>query len=319
MPIDLTPKHRLGGKMIFISTSIPDSEDKSDAVQSQQTEQRIHSAVIAMARRVFYEGGWLVFRWHPSLSPLILLTLRHYRTPEFGANLPTDSARESNGPGVTMFQSEVCRRTDTDIHSADHRNGRSGVKLVWTDAVDDEGVTVVAREQAQKLKSIYRMREQMIAETMPDAMVMIGGTNEITEEMTIFQRIRPGKPVYLFETTGGAAAMLAQKARSSPSAGLEMTFGGGRSRDVSGAVRVIDSDVGLFGRARELSTDVGDVAGMTFSGAHEADRRGANRARSPIEPLRHDAQDRLAYVPYELFVGRLVDELVAVGSDRGPG
>ena len=36
-----------------------------------------------------------------------------------------------------------------------------------------------------------------------------------------------------------------------------------------------------------------------------------DRGSSPTKPLRDEATDRTVYVPYELFVGRLIDEIVA--------
>ena len=51
----------------------------------------------------------------------------------------------------------------------------------------------------------------MIRETQPIAMVCIGGMQGVEEEFHLFRTLLPGAPVFVLETTGGAAAWLAER------------------------------------------------------------------------------------------------------------
>lgn len=54
------------------------------------------------------------------------------------------------------------------------------------------------------------MRERMIEETRPNAMVCIGGMEGVIDEARLFRRGFPDAPIFVLSRTGGAAAILAE-------------------------------------------------------------------------------------------------------------
>jgi len=137
----------------------------------------------------------------------------------------------------------------------------------------------------------------------------------IKEEMEIFQRVRPGHPVYLFETTGGAAARFAKPSLQTPQ--REITLGRANEQRGSGDVRVIDRDADDVG-PRATDGSPRSVAGSRFGEGRSAKAEASPLGRSPVEPLR-DSAGGMSYVPYEFFVGRIVDELANRPAKRDQG
>jgi hypothetical protein len=322
MPIDLTPKHLLRGKTIFLSASVPTPErDPARMKAYRKTEvsqQRVHSAVIAVARRVFYEGGHLVFGAHPSIAPLILLTLEHYQQPATAVPQGPQSppSRETTAPRVTMYQSEVFKRANDASHDTDPATvwplasqrlaTLPGVSVVWTPVIDNESPVPTEKGKPPAPKSLTVMRQRMIGETHPDAMVVIGGMSGIHQELDVFRKLRPGRPVYVFETTGGAAHMLAT-ADSDPNPDSS-TFGVQQAASRDATVQVIDHDAAeLVGRSvRRTQRSIDD---LTFAANPEAGRLIAPIPPSAVDPLVDPTNGKPLYIPYELLVERIVTSL----------
>jgi hypothetical protein len=321
MPIDLTPQLRLQEKTIFLSASVPTPErDPAASKAYRKTEvsqQRVHSAVIAVARRVFYEGGHLVFGAHPSIAPLILLTLEHYQQPATAVSQDSQSppSRETTAPRVTMYQTEVVkqpkdREQDSDPATlwplASQRLATlPGVSVVWTPVIDNESFPP-AKGQPPAPKSLTVMRERMIDETNPDGMVVIGGMSGIHEELELFRKLRPGRPVYVFETTGGAAHMLATE---EPTLHPERrSFGVRDSASRDSMIQVVDHDaaelVGPSVRRPRRSTDE-----LTHSARASAEGGLPPQFDSTADPLYDETTGEPRYVPYELIVERIVTSL----------
>jgi hypothetical protein len=82
------------------------------------------------------------------------------------------------------------------------------VNVKWTEAEPGEFVDPRVKDRSQAPNSMERMRRSMIAETSPLAMVAIGGMAGVRNEAALFAEICPGKPIFAFATTGGAAALL---------------------------------------------------------------------------------------------------------------
>ena len=54
------------------------------------------------------------------------------------------------------------------------------------------------------------MRQRMLRDTNPDAMVCIGGMEGVLEEVTMFSDLSSKGRIFVLKTTGGAAAQLAE-------------------------------------------------------------------------------------------------------------
>src|SRR5438105_6673752 len=63
--------------------------------------------------------------------------------------------------------------------------------------------------------SLRQMREAMIKETSPVAMVAIGGMKGVLDEANLFAELMPNRPIFTYVTTGGAAALLPQRLANS--------------------------------------------------------------------------------------------------------
>ena len=85
------------------------------------------------------------------------------------------------------------------------------VDLRIVPAVNGEVVDPNALDKPQAPKSMELMRRKMIEETKPAAMVCIGGMEGVEEEEKLFKELREGQKIFVLETTGGAAAILAER------------------------------------------------------------------------------------------------------------
>jgi hypothetical protein len=166
---------------------------------------------MALAKAVFIESGTLVLGAHPSISPLVARVIQHYYKPR-PAERGTPGARETGpewrNPSLRMFQSEVWKElwADSTATLAAHPL----VTVDWISHDQREHVDPGMTDQAQAPNSLRRMREAMIENTRPIAMVAIGGMSGVLEEWEAFRKLRPQSPVFALETTGGAAAHIAE-------------------------------------------------------------------------------------------------------------
>lgn len=84
--------------------------------------------------------------------------------------------------------------------------------LHWTDSIGGEYFDPKApRDRPPCPQSTRHMRERMISETEPAAMVCIGGMEGVEQEYEIFREVGIKAPVYVFGETGGASALLADR------------------------------------------------------------------------------------------------------------
>ena len=194
---------RLSGRTVFLAASVPDSERHPEYLQIADAPFQIEQAVVSLARAVFSEGGRLVFGGHPSISPLVAMVAGEYREP-----LRAEEHEERPVAQVAIYQSEAFREViphDTDLLI------RMGLaEEHWIPAVDGERfVRGKGSGGVQCPLSLKVMRERMIDETRPAAMVCIGGMEGVEAEVRLF-----GKRgiVFTLARTGGAAAILSQEA-----------------------------------------------------------------------------------------------------------
>jgi hypothetical protein len=225
---------RLLGRRIFLSASVPSRGRAEKYKRVEDAHLEIDEAVISLARAVFSEDGTLVFGGHPAISPLVAIVAGEYHRPR-AVDDPAENAEESGerfSPLVHIYQSQAFEGYLPDETLMMFRLGHAVIH--WTEAVDGERFDPEAPRSGPPCPESTRlMRERMLREMQPTAMVCIGGMEGVEQEFEMFREIRRGFPVYIFERTGGAAAILAK-------------------RDEPG-VQVLDRDV--LSRLRELRRD----------------------------------------------------------------
>jgi SLOG cluster3 family len=262
--IETTTKGRLRGTSILLSASVP-SKARS------QFYQRIDNALIAVSLAVFSEGGQLVFGGHPSISPLVVMIAREYMVPRIAEDLSQATHGEEGPPTpqVVIYQSAVWQEF-IPFETQNLLAKLPFVHLQIVTAVNGEVVDPTARDKPQAPKSMELMRRKMIEETKPAAMVCIGGGLEGVEEEELFKELRKGQKIFVLETTGGAAAILAERDASDP--------------------RVVRIDRQTIEQANRFWQEI-------------QLHRQEQGLEASFEPQRH-------YAPYTLIAQRIVEEII---------
>jgi|GEM_PF-2337987 len=207
----LTAKSRLHGVTIFLSASIPTRERSDEYKRIPEAPQQIEEAVVCIARAIFMEGGTLVFGAHPSISPLVARVVDHYYLPAAAEELPRERGPERDdsqwqNPSLVIYQSRVWEKYWAE--ATERLTRHPLVRVIWIDAEPGETVNLEIKDRAQAPKSMKKMRESMIEQTSPVAMIAIGGMRGVFDEARIFAKLRPSQPIFTLGTTGGAAALL---------------------------------------------------------------------------------------------------------------
>jgi hypothetical protein len=210
----LIPASRLYGSSVFLSASVPTPERRDEYERISEAPLRIEEAVVCVARAVFIEGGTLVFGAHPSISPLVARVTDHYHLPAPAEKThqkrePDDPGTEWRNPSLVMYQSRVW--SEWWAEDSQHLTQHPLTSLRWVDAADGESIDPKIKDRPQAPKSMEKMRIAMIKDTAPLAMIAIGGMKGVLNEAELFREIWPERPIFALATTGGAAAMLAQR------------------------------------------------------------------------------------------------------------
>ncbi|SHH79402.1 hypothetical protein SAMN04488109_5459 [Chryseolinea serpens] len=202
---------RQGKFTIVMSASVPSGDD----AQYARSQVQIENAVIALARAVFHAGGTLVFGGHPSISPLVAMVATEFendRDPYTSIIIYQSLAYRDVIPRETQFLFTL---------------GFTEVR--WIPA--EEGEIFNPYTGINCPRSLLAMRQRMMTEPKPHAMVCIGGKDVVRDgvrirgvldEFEIFKKERPGQRIFLFKSTGGTTEKITQSvdetgARMSPS------------------------------------------------------------------------------------------------------
>lgn len=204
----------LRGRRVFLSASVPTREGFR---RPSFAALEIEEAVISFARTVLREEGVLVFGAHPSISPLVASVAGEYVTPHLRNDEPPDVEEigqpKRTGPAVVIYQSHAYDGYVPDKTWHMYRLGYAD--LVWCAAQSGETFNP-ARKQVQCPDSLRFMRQKMFQKESPIAMVAIGGMEGVFDEAGLFlqdateRKIQILPPVYVLESTGGAAEILAR-------------------------------------------------------------------------------------------------------------
>lgn len=190
---------------ILLSASVPTKERSEEFRKIPCAQIQIEQAVIALARNVFEVGGRMIFGGHPSISPLVAMV-----ATEFNLNKEIESMErnEPQAKPVSIYQSRAFEEVIPDETFTLFNLGYA--KIIWTNAVNGEKCNPSIKGTTQCERSLAFMRKEMIKENA-DALVCIGGMEGVVEEFDLFREKHPNKPIYLFESTGGASRNLAGK------------------------------------------------------------------------------------------------------------
>lgn len=211
-----TREGSLRGLSIFLSASIP---VRPDFRRISGAAVEIEEAVISFARAVLREDGIIVFGAHPSISPLVSSVATEYLAPRIHTDEPPEvesiGVAKRSGPGVVIYQSHAYDGYLPDKTWEMFRLGYAD--LVWCRSQGGEHFDP-ERKEVQCPRSLEFMRKQMFRKESPSAMVAIAGMEGVIDEAKLFlddkreqNALGLNSPVYLMETTGGAAERLAQE------------------------------------------------------------------------------------------------------------
>jgi hypothetical protein len=173
----------------------------------------VADAVLNLARAIFSNGGRLVMADHPSITPFVAKVSAEYE------HIRRNTDRPPNSPRVILFRSREFAlanpRPTPDWE-------RCGIAHISTPKRFDRTASLqVMREWmlgnfSPEDEGTVEAGERRVLETMrpPRAMIVVGGTLRCFEDVAAFLRIRrerswiPVPQVFVFTTTGGAAARL---------------------------------------------------------------------------------------------------------------
>jgi hypothetical protein len=269
---------RLHGRTVFLSASVPSHAAAARYRRSPHLHLQIQEAVVSLARAVFAAGGRLVFGGHPAISPLVAMVAGEYIRPRL-----VDGHPDPAEVPIIIYQSRAFEGSLPEDTLMMFR--ASYAALVWTEAVGGERLDPRGPRPFCPL-SLRHMRERMLRETNPAAMVCIGGMEGVEEELAVFRELRDRAPIYLFGETGGAAALLGDQVQARDPRWVH------ELRYTPPTLRVIDREVLAALEQRR----------------HEAGLR-------PAAPFATADEPAVPAVPFPLIAQLLVEEL---GGDLEP-
>jgi hypothetical protein len=223
----------LRGVKIFLSASVPSSERSVafHGIPLDRAQTEVEQAVISVARAVYAAGGRIVCGGHPTITPILAIVAGEYVdtvAAEFSREADThpDGGLGAAAP-LIVHQLEAFREL---MPAATHFLEELGqAQIVWHRVDPSEAGKSFPPDVPPYPRSLRRMRESMMEDAAIRAMVCIGGMEGVQDEATMFLDAKPRSRLYVFESTGGAAAMMAGQFKNVAERG--------------GAVRIIDDEV----------------------------------------------------------------------------
>jgi hypothetical protein len=207
---------------VFLSASVP---VRPGFPRVSDAAVEIEEAVISFGRAVLREAGTVVFGAHPSISPLVASVASEYLSPRVKTVAPPEvesiGTPKRFGPGVVIYQSHAYDGYVPDKTWDMYHLGYAD--LIWCGAKNGEQFDPKNRK-LQCPQSLRFMRQQMFGKESPSVMVAMGGMDGVFEEAELFMKDRRRRgisektsPIYLMESTGGAAGLMAGEALDSGS------------------------------------------------------------------------------------------------------
>ncbi|PYF08672.1 hypothetical protein C8J30_11291, partial [Rhodobacter viridis] len=180
---------RLERQTIMLAAGMPEGEPEGDAV-ARISGWDIDQAIVALARAVFAEGGRLVAESDTPLTLLLAMIAAEYQTQRFAEG--SGHADADLTPSVRVHRT----RTRSDREDEDEALLERYSLVDFVDGADDDPF-------AENEISTPSPRDA------PIALVCIGGGADVIEQAHWFASKESYRPIFVLETTGGAAARLA--------------------------------------------------------------------------------------------------------------
>ena len=155
---------------------------------------------------------------HPSIVPLVALVAGEY-APVPDPEEPTrsgigdDDVPAANSPPVDVYQSRAYEEYLPADTSAMCEAGLATIH--WVESQNNERFDPAKLDDPQCMDSLRAMRERLLTQAKPTAMVGIGGMEGLLEEFEMFMQRQRSGSVYLFRSTGGMARILADELQES--------------------------------------------------------------------------------------------------------
>jgi hypothetical protein len=154
----------------------------------------ITSAVTSFTKAVLAAGGRIVSAGHPSLSETM-----------------TEAAAE-----IVQIGNPTPEHSPMHIYFSHGFEIPAGATAKDLKFACDQGLATISwspvpEDDRSAAASLMLLRTTMMRDTQPVAMVAIGGAEGVIDECQIFHQYFPTAPIFVFETTGGAAAILAKQ------------------------------------------------------------------------------------------------------------
>jgi hypothetical protein len=275
MPGNPMRRHPLAGQTVFLSTSEPLNDQVPKEAAVRGVFAREEEAILRVAAAVFDAGGTLLIGAHPSVSPLVGYLCAQYHLPEPAEGTRGREEQPRGQPAVVMYQSEFFSQSWAEPTAEVSR--LSGIQVVKTQAA---GVNGRGSDTPQREASLELMRNRMLQERRPAAMIAIGGREGVERELVLFQEYSPRRPIYALPSTGGGAARIAENER----------------------VRSFDQEVATLVRE--------------FRRREREQIEALRRERGEAMPRIEDREEIVA-LPYASIAGRIVEDIVRnLGRDE---
>ncbi len=179
-------------KTIFLSASIPDHERDLEYYGDSDSLIQMNEIIVSLTRAIIGRNGKIVFGGHPSITPLVGMVAYEYL--DF-TEVEGPSSFEPNFK-LEIYQSEAFRGFLPDTTWQLFKSELAEIN--WVEAVDRERYNPEINKP-QCTKSLTLMRENMIKNSNPAAMIIVGGMQGVVEEALLFDSTFPGRPIYGFE------------------------------------------------------------------------------------------------------------------------
>ncbi len=171
-------------------------------------------AVVSLVRAAGFLHMRLALEFDPSISAMVAQIAGQYIRP---MEVEGDSRQTLSGAPVDIYFTGESR----EALRADEQMATLGFAKLKPISSRRSGKALARLSRSQRELNLRRMREALIDEMAPSALVVIGGGTAAKALADVFSVRLPYRTIYVFETTGGAATQLA-RSRADASLGPQL-------------------------------------------------------------------------------------------------
>ena len=205
----------LRGRTVLLTAGEPDQASDSRYHRIEDATFLITEAVMSAVRAVLSQQGRLVLVGDPYYAPLIAQLSGSYV-------LPVSAERDSHAMSVGP-EEEMKRQAPVEIYLSGIFQQIEGPELEALQRLGYVDLVTVGPEETERYdiggglperqcpRSMERVRRVMFERSQANAMICIGGTQEVEQEAEMFCEAEPRGLVYAITTSGGAAGRLPER------------------------------------------------------------------------------------------------------------